>query len=126
MARNHNFYFNEQGSPCARGPYSEKTLMAFLENDVQGDDHICHDIMEDITAIEDESAESREFIGNAHIVTLTKDGVVIETQHTDPTETYKTVLKHFREILEDWEAFILADDDADDYGAEYSDDSPYA
>lgn len=126
MARNHKFFFNEQGSPCARGPYSEKTLMSFLENDVQGDDHICHDLMEDITAIEDESADSREFIGNAHTVTLSQEGVAIETQHTEPTETYQTGLKHFREILEDWEAFILGDDDADDYGSEYSDDSHYS
>jgi len=127
--------------------------MAFLEEDVQGSDHICHDLMDDITAIEDESAESREFIGNAHSVVMTAEGVTIEfvydddgsdaekadgesadgrssnaetttanpkapaagttapgTGKTMPDEkTYHTGLKHFREVLEDWEAFILDD-----------------
>jgi len=115
--------------------------MTFLETDVQGSDHICHDLMDDITAIEDQSAESREFNGNAHSVVMTAEGVVIECSIDDATEEesaasknddnegappsvlgeaasknaepaptqYQTGLKHFREVLEDWEAFILDD-----------------
>lgn len=122
MARNHNFFFDQDGSPRARGPASEKVLMTFLEVDVQGSDHICHDLMEDLTAIEDESDDSREFIGNAHSVTITPDGVVIDRLHDGKLEgddesaadqPYTVPLKHFREILEDWEAFIL-DDQLDD------------
>jgi len=143
MARNLNLFFDSSGAPRARGPSSEKLLMAFLEEDVQGSDHICHDLMDDITAIEDESADSREFIGNAHSVIMTADGVTIEFVYddddnsTDPEtsgaddatadthatgkktlatdrslpdqKTYQTGLKHFREVLEDWEAFILDD-----------------
>jgi len=112
--------------------------MSFLESDVSGSDHICHDLMNDLTAIEDESAESREFIGNAHSVVFNADGVTItnnfeadaresqptpdaaDAESTPSTETpatadgdgqYQTGLKHFREILEDWEAFILDDQD---------------
>jgi len=154
MAKNLNLFFDTDGSPRARGPSSEKLLMAFLEADVQGSDHICHDIMDDITAIEDKSAESREFIGNAHSVIITAEGVTIEcviddtdvnstiddtnvndvaksananpddAQHShdasdgghvkkspveiqksmpEPTQ-YQTGLKHFREVLEDWES----------------------
>ncbi len=122
MARNHNFFFDKDGSPRARGPASEKILMTFLEVDVQGSDHICHDLMEDLTAIEDESDDSREFIGNAHSVTITPDGVVIDRLQgnnvdgdsaAEPDGPYTVALKHFREILEDWEAFIL-DDQLDD------------
>ncbi len=109
MAKNLKFYFDNQGSPCARGPQTERVLMAFLENDVQGDDHICHDLMEDITAIEEAAADSREFIGNTHTVTIKNDGITIVTQNAAPEEVYATGLKHFREILEDWEAFILDD-----------------
>lgn len=134
MAKNINLFFDSDGSPRARGPSSEKLLMAFLETDVQGSDHICHDIMDDITAIEDKSAESREFIGNAHSVVITAEGVTIECTIEDPDEPdsndssavapanakstaaaepsptqYQTGLKHFREVLEDWEAFILDD-----------------
>lgn len=147
MAKNLKLFFDRDGSPRARGPSSEKLLMAFLEADVQGSDHICNDLMNDIVAIEDESAESREFIGNAHSVVITAEGVTIEcviddvadsvdgdsaetdtanapnvaSSNTDATANtstpdakptdlvYKTGLKHFREVLEDWEAFILDD-----------------
>lgn len=109
MAKNLKFYFDKQGVPCARGPQSEKVLMTFLETDVQGDDHICHDLMEDITAIEEAAAESREFVGNAHVVVIAQDGIKITPQDADSEEIYSTGLKHFREILEDWEAFILDD-----------------
>jgi len=130
MARNLKFYFDEQGSPCARGPQSEQMLMTFLETDVQGDDHICHDLMEDILAIESDAKETREFTGNAHTVTMKHDEISIEchamdddsdsddsetsgkTEKTDKKtapQNYTTSLRHFREIVEDWEAFILDD-----------------
>ena len=109
MAKNLKFYFDNQGCPCARGPQTERVLMAFLEADVQGDDHICHDLMEDITAVEENAADSREFIGNAHTVTIENSGITIVSQSAHPAEIYATGLKHFREILEDWEAFILDD-----------------
>lgn len=147
MARNHKFFFDKDGSPKARGPSAEKVLMAFLEQDVQGSDHICRDLMDDLTAIEDESDDSREFIGNAHRVNITPEGVVIAPNLADEPESsdslsaataepsspadstaqhnsapeaagldsgqYQVALKHFREVLEDWEAFIL-DDQLDD------------
>lgn len=122
MARNHRFFFDTNGIPRARGPASERLLMVFLETDVQGSDHVCHDLMEDLVAVEDGSDESREFTGNAHSLTLTADGIVLEALHAEdngagdendaqvPTPTrYEAPLKHFREILEDWEAFILND-----------------
>lgn len=123
MSRNHKFFFDKDGSPKARGPAAEKTLMTFLEVDVQGSDHICRDLMDDLTAIEDGSDDSREFIGNAHQVVITEDGVTISTREMTTGNgpiPYIVALKHFREILEDWEAFILDDQlddplDADDY-----------
>ncbi|MEE9334403.1 MAG: hypothetical protein V3U65_09960 [Granulosicoccaceae bacterium] len=115
MAKNLNFFFDRDGTPRARGPHSETILMTFLEVDVQGSEYVCHDLMEDITAIEDQSAEQREFSGNAHTVEIKADGITIESLEADPLETYTTGLKHFREILEDWEAFILGgEDDMDD------------
>ncbi|MEE9319054.1 MAG: hypothetical protein V3U76_01285 [Granulosicoccus sp.] len=114
MARNHKFFFGTDGTPRARGPASERILMTFLEVDVQGSDHICHDLMDDITAIEDKSDDAREFVGNAHSVSMTTEGVIIDSLEVAPLEHYSTGLKHFREILEDWEAFILDDQLAGD------------
>jgi len=152
MAKNLNFYFDNNGVPRARGKHSEKLLMSFLESDVQGSEYICHDLMNDITAIEDESVDSREFIGNAHCVTITAKGVTIASNIDDTATSeqrssdgqqasgssgnlgssgssgssgednthrhaeeqsgeYSTSLKHFQEILADWEAFILDEHD---------------
>lgn len=70
--------------------------------------------MDDLTAIEDESDDSREFIGNAHNIVITPKGVTLTcTDPAESSEPYQIPLKHFREILEDWEAFIL-DDQLDD------------
>ena len=127
MARNHKFFFDKDGSPKARGPATEKVLMTFLEVDVQGSDHVCRDLMDDLTAIEDGSDDLREFIGNAHTVTIAPAGVSIalnvenneengeENSDSENTgsQAYNVALKHFREVLEDWEAFIL-DDQMDD------------
>ena len=124
MARNHKFYFESDGTPKARGPANERVLMAFLEMDVQGSDHVCHDLMDDITAIEDGSDDLREFNGNFHSVSISGDGITIDRLAGAAGDTsagdddaadkhYRTALKHFREILEDWEAFIL-DDQLDD------------
>jgi|GEM_PF-243502 len=79
MAKNLKFFFDRDGTPRARGPHSETILMTFLEVDVQGSEYVCHDLMEDITAIEDQSAELREFSGNAHSVEITANGITIES-----------------------------------------------
>ena len=122
MAQNYKFFFDKSGTPCARGPAAEKTLMTFLEQDVQGSDHVCRVLMDDLTAIEDESDDSREFIGNAHCIKLSPKGVSItpnqpnesENPESAPNEiSHEVGLKRFREVLEDWEAFIL-DDQIDD------------
>ena len=109
MARNHKFYFDRDGTPKARGPAAERVFMSFLETDVQGSDHVCRDLMDDLEAVEDGTDDAREFTGNAHAATLTKDGVTIVALPADTGESYTTGLKHFREVLEDWEAFILDD-----------------
>jgi len=54
--------------------------MSFLESDVQGSEYICHDLMNDITAVEEGSVESREFIGNAHSVNITADVLRVNTE----------------------------------------------
>lgn len=125
MARNYKFFFDKDGSPKARGPAAEKILMTFLETDVQGSDHICRDLMDDLTAIEDGSDDSREFTGNAHQVVISTEGVILspvaaapDTAEETPevaaaSDSYHIGLKHFREVLEDWEAFIM-DDQVDD------------
>jgi len=125
MAKNLNFHFDNHGIPRARGKHSEKLLMSFLESDVQGSEFVCHDLMNDINAVDDGTAESREFIGNAYCVSITADGVLISSNidsEPSPSEgdakadtgietEYKTTLKHFSEVLADWEAFILDEED---------------
>jgi len=109
--------------------------MTFLETDIQGDDHVCHDLMEDLDAVDSGAAEQREFNGNAHTVSIVADGITIQCTVLDDEagseaagevkdKEYKTSLRHFREIVEDWEAFILDESDdlpgADDMPGSYT------
>ncbi|PIE34719.1 MAG: hypothetical protein CSA54_06240 [Gammaproteobacteria bacterium] len=127
MARNHNFHYDDQGIPRAGGPANEKPLMQFLESDIQGSDSLCRALMDDIEAIGDGSDDEREFIGNVHSATMSTAGVIIERLADDavPDEQYpyKLPLKQFREVVEDWEVFIM-DDQFDDITLddEFSDD----
>ncbi len=106
MGKNLKFYHDENNIPCARGPLSEKMLTTFLETDIQGDTIILSALLDDIWAVENGHAESREFFGNAHTVTLTRDSAMIQSEVDESAPSYTSKLKHLTEVLQDWEAFI--------------------
>ena len=106
MARNLKFYRDDNDKPCARGPISERMLTIFLETDIQEDTIILQALLDDLWAVQNGHADSREFYGNAHTVTMTPETITIESEADDEAEVYTTKLKHFHEALLDWEAFI--------------------
>lgn len=106
MGKNIKFFHDDNNTPCARGPVSEKLLTVFLETDIQGDTVILSALMDDIWAVENGHSESREFFGNAHTVTLTAEIATIKSEQDEAAPSYTTKLKHLTEVLQDWEAFI--------------------
>lgn len=106
MAKNIRFYRDQNDIPCARGPVSEKMLMVFLETDIQEDTIILSALLDDIWAVENGHTESREFYGNAHTVIITPETVSIKSEADEDAEVYESKLKHFYEVLLDWEAFV--------------------
>ncbi len=107
MAKNLKFFLDDSGQVCARGPQTESVLLDFLERDVRDNDHVCHDLLQDILAVQSEAAESREFETEHHVVGISSDSITLATKDSAANASYQTGLKHFREIIEDWEAFIL-------------------
>ena len=106
MGKNLKFFHDENNIPCARGPISERLLTIFLETDIQEDSLILSALLDDIWAVENGHADEREFYGNAHTVTLTAETVIIQSEVDEDALSYSTKLKHFTEVLQDWEAFI--------------------
>jgi hypothetical protein len=106
MAKNLKFYRDDQHKACARGPLSEKGLCNFLETDIQDDESILQALLDDLWAVDNNHVTSREFFGNAHTVTMTSQSITINCEADETSQTYTTKLKHFHEVLLDWEAFI--------------------
>ncbi|HBR95821.1 MAG TPA: hypothetical protein DD979_00370 [Gammaproteobacteria bacterium] len=106
MARNLRFFRNDNDIPCARGPVAEKILTVFLETDIQEDTIILQALLDDLWAVQNGHADAREFYGNAHTVTMTPETVTIQSEADETGPVYSTKLKHFHEVLLDWEAFI--------------------
>ncbi len=106
MAKNLKFFRDDNDIPRARGPIAEKMLTIFLETDIQEDTIILQALLDDIWAVQNGHADSREFYGNAHTVTMTPEIITIESEADRQSDIYTTKLKHFHEVLMDWEAFI--------------------
>lgn len=106
MAKNLKFYRDDNDIPCARGPVNERLLTVFLETDIQEDTIILQALLDDLWAVQNGHADSREFYGNAHTVTMTPDAITIESEADEESEKYTAKIKHFQEVLLDWEAFI--------------------
>ncbi|MDO6461465.1 hypothetical protein Q4485_12215 [Granulosicoccaceae sp. 1_MG-2023] len=106
MAKNLKFYRDELDVARARGPISEKLLTIFLETDLQDDTIALQALMDDLWAVEHGHADEREFTGNAHTVVIKPEGIVISSNADEAQPDYVAKLKHFSDVLQDWEAFI--------------------
>lgn len=106
MPKKLSYFRDNNDIPRARGPVAEKMLAVFLETDIQEDAIILQALLDDLWAVQNGHADSREFFGNAHTVIITPEKVTIESEAEEQSATYSTKLKHFHEVLMDWEAFI--------------------
>ncbi len=106
MAKKLRFFRDKNDIACARGPLVEHLLTVFLETDIQEDTIILQALLDDLWAVQNGHAESREFYGNAHTVTMTPKEVSIASEADEDAQTYTTSTLHFHEVLLDWEAFV--------------------
>ncbi|MCB1755704.1 MAG: hypothetical protein KDJ38_09290 [Gammaproteobacteria bacterium] len=106
MPKKLSFFRDNNDIPHARGPLGEKVLTVFLETDIQEDAIILQALLDDLWAVQNGHTDSREFYGNAHTVVMTPETVTIQSEADETSKPYTTKLKHFHEVLLDWEAFI--------------------
>ncbi len=106
MVKRLRFYRDDNDMACAKGPVEEKLLTVFLETDIQEDTLLLQTLLDDLWAVENGHADMREFTGNAHTVIMTTDNVTIECTVDCDWSDYITSIKHFQEVLLNWEAFI--------------------
>eukprot|EP00045_Choanoeca_perplexa_P001475 m.19860 g.19860 ORF g.19860 m.19860 type:complete len:108 (-) comp10965_c0_seq1:138-461(-) len=105
----YNFAFDDNGSPRAFGPDADKPLFSFLEGDVQGSDKVCQTLLELLTMVEN-TAQEREFNGNAHTVTMKHNHISIVNNYVE-TPPFITSLENFRAVLMAWRTFLLVQDE---------------
>jgi len=99
-----DLYRDPQGLPRARG---ENLLARFLESDVQGSVITAYDILGMVDRVESGETERWEGTGNAHTLTLTPDGALIQDELADDTEALHLPLAELREALNAWIALLL-------------------
>lgn len=99
-----DLYRDEQGLPRAQG---EDLLARFLESDVQGSVITAYDILGMLDRVESGETDRWEGTGNAHTLTLTPHGALIQDELADDTEALHLSLADLREALNAWISLLL-------------------
>ncbi|MCG3469064.1 YacL family protein [Xenorhabdus bovienii] len=100
------FMFDKQGYPLIDIEYEYHVLADFLRGDIQGS---LFGVNEFITACNDVSSGNSlewEGTGNAHTVTIRKEGVHIFNEYTGEELDIPTI-DEFKHYLEGWKALLL-------------------
>jgi len=94
------FYFNEDGEPCARG--ADERTATFLESDIQGSVEIAKELLGHL----DSQQKRFEFNGNGHSVVITSVFATIGSNFDEEAPDRRLERQEFRTILQAWLAFI--------------------
>ncbi len=78
----------------------------FLEEDVQESASYCHELLAVLEKVALGEEGSWERTGNAHTVTVNRDGVSIEGEFDEDERTLTLSPEDFRKALEHWLSFI--------------------
>jgi hypothetical protein len=102
-----DLYRDGQGLPRARCEGEGDLLARFLESDVQGSVITAYDILGMLDRVESGETERWEGTGNAHTLTLTTGGALIQDELEDDAEALNLSLAELREALDAWVALLL-------------------
>lgn len=100
------FYWDSEGTPRAQCDPPGHTVASFLESDVQGSLEFAHEILRALDRIDAGTIDSWEVTGNAHTLTLKKDGVAIRSEVDEDAEPVLLAKSLFREVMADWVSFV--------------------
>jgi hypothetical protein len=102
-----DFHRDERGFPRARGEAEDDLLARFLESDVQGSVVGAFDFLGTLDRVESGELERWEGTGNAHTLTLTSEGALIEAEWEPEPRALRLSHAELREALNGWIALLL-------------------
>jgi len=102
-----DLYRDEQGLPRARAEAPDDLLAGLLESDVQGSVVTAFDILGILDRVEAGETDRWEGTGNAHTLTITPGGALIQDELADDTEALHLPLADLREALNAWIGLLL-------------------
>jgi uncharacterized protein YacL (UPF0231 family) len=102
------FFRDEEGYARVRVAATEnhKLLALFFETDLQQDMAVVKELQQRIERVFNNTSESEEFIGNAHLVSLSEDKAVIASQFDPSAEPETLELSTFRKLVARWLEYI--------------------
>lgn len=81
-------------------------ISAYLEQDVQGSRETCRKLLRILDAVASDSMPEWSGTGNAHTVTIRRDGVDIVNEWDDSLGEAHLTLDEFRRCLQEWTRFL--------------------
>jgi hypothetical protein len=102
-----DLYRDGQGHPRAQAEAPDDLLARFLESDVQGSVTSAFDYLETLDRVESGELHHWEGTGNAHTLTLTPDGALIEAEWEWEPRALQLSHAELREALNGWVALLL-------------------
>ncbi|HKV07388.1 MAG TPA: YacL family protein [Thermoanaerobaculia bacterium] len=100
------FYWDSEGTPRAQCDPPGSTVADFLESDVQGSLELAHEILRALDRIDAGTIDSWEVTGNAHTLTLSKQGVAIQSEVDEDAGPMLLAKSQFREVMAGWVSFV--------------------
>lgn len=99
------FYRDEYSLPRVEVPNSYQALGTFLEGDLQGGFEASKSLLELIEKVQKGRLEKHESTGNAHTLTLSKNGVHIFNEFAIPVSECSLTLNEFYSAVKQWHQF---------------------
>jgi hypothetical protein len=100
------FYRDPAGDARARGRGRGKRVAGFLESDLQDSPASAQEILRAIEEIEAGRVDSWERTGNAHTLTLSPEGAVLQNEMDEEAEPSSLSLSEIREAVAGWSSFL--------------------
>jgi len=103
------FYWDDDGGARARATHAGgpgREVAGFLESDLQGSAASAEEILRAIDEVESGRVPTWERTGNAHTLTLSRDGATLRNEMEEDTRPHHLALPAMRQAVADWLGFL--------------------
>jgi hypothetical protein len=106
------FYWDEAGDARARATHDTggkapgREVAGFLDGDLQGSAASAREVLRAVDEVESGRVPSWERTGNAHTLTLSRDGAALRNEMDEDAKPHHLTLQALRKAVGDWLAFL--------------------